>query len=253
MSFRLVLNSLKNARNISLIGRNEFKKQVNKPLSSVFSVAGKIQSRSFSASVVSLQQESENVLKNLSTFLTQEIQQENELRSSKTLPKMTGFDVKTDGPNVTLTKTFQNEKIEVKFNINGSLDNTEPNMDVPEDSGKEPEPTQMKSRPPFTVDIARGGKTLSFGCSFLPAEEGEKDAPEDFQIDEFSIHSGEWNDNVYTADCSVLDGQLYDILLNLLDERGLGEQFANEMAEFSTSFEHSQYISLLEKLKEFSK
>ncbi len=46
---------------------------------------------------------------------------------------------------------------------------------------------------------------------------------------------------------------LYDILLNLLDERGMGEQFANEMAEFATAFEHSQYIGLLEKLQQFSK
>jgi hypothetical protein len=29
---------------------------------------------------------------------------------------------------------------------------------------------------------------------------------EDFQIDELAIHSGDWNENVYTADCSVLDG-----------------------------------------------
>jgi complement component 1 Q subcomponent-binding protein len=87
----------------------------------------------------------------------------------------------------------------------------------------------------------------------LPAEEGAKEATEDFQIDELAIHSGEWNENVYTADCSVLDENLYDLLLNLLDERGIGEQFANELAEFSTSYEHQQYIGLLEKLQKFSK
>lgn len=110
----------------------------------------------------------------------------------------------------------------------------------------------MKSRPAFTVDVNKGGKTLSFGCSFLPPEEGGKEASEDFQIDEFAIHDGDWNENVYTVDCSVLDGQLYDILLNLLEERGLGEEFANELAEFATSYEHLQYINLLEKLKDFS-
>jgi complement component 1 Q subcomponent-binding protein len=55
------------------------------------------------------------------------------------------------------------------------------------------------------------------------------------------------------VDCSVLDGQLYDILLNLLEERGMGEEFANELADFATSYEHLQYIKLLEKLKDFSK
>ena len=34
----------------------------------------------------------------------------------------------------------------------------------------------MKSRPPFTIDIAKGDQVLSFGCSFLPSEEGDKDA-----------------------------------------------------------------------------
>jgi complement component 1 Q subcomponent-binding protein len=84
----------------------------------------------------------------------------------------------------------------------------------------------MKSRPHFSVDIKRGSHVLSFGCSFLPTE-GEKDIgnfflinnlnnvfififyfciAEDFQIDELAIHDGEWNENVYTADCSVLDG-----------------------------------------------
>lgn len=41
-------------------------------------------------------------------------------------------------------------------------------------------------------------------------------------------------------------------MLNLLDERGVGEKFANELAEFATSYEHQQYIGLLEKLKNFT-
>lgn len=112
---------------------------------------------------------------------------------------------------------------------------------------------KLKSRPTFSIEIKRGDQILAFGCSFLPAEEAEKEAAEDFQIDEFAIHNGEWDENVYTADCSVLDENLYDLLLNLLDERGIGEKFANELAEFSTSYEHQQYISLLEKLQKFTK
>lgn len=76
---------------------------------------------------------------------------------------------------------------------------------------------------------------------------------EDFQIDEFAIHEGDWNEKVYSVDCTVLDGQLYDILLNMLEERGMGEDFASELAEFSTSYEHLQYVGLLEKLEEFAK
>jgi complement component 1 Q subcomponent-binding protein len=76
---------------------------------------------------------------------------------------------------------------------------------------------------------------------------------EDFQIDEFAIHSGDWNENVYGVDCSVLDGDLYDLLLQTLDERGIGEDFANNLMEFSTTYEHNLYIELLEKLKNFIK
>jgi hypothetical protein len=41
--------------------------------------------------------------------------------------------------------------------------------------------------------------------------------------------------------------------LNVLEERGIGEEFANQMMEFSTAYEHKQYIGLLEKMKDFAK
>ena len=53
--------------------------------------------------------------------------------------------------------------------------------------------------------------------------DNESDELEDFQIDEFAIHDGEWNESVYSADCAVIDGELYDKLLNLLEENGIGE------------------------------
>lgn len=99
--------------------------------------------------------------------------------------------------------------------------------------------SQLKSRPTFTVDITRGTQSLSFLCSYLPndfpesrenvgeneqkSSENEEAAFEDFQIDEFTIREGEWNETVYSADCSVIDGELYDKLLNILEEHGIGE------------------------------
>ena len=96
--------------------------------------------------------------------------------------------------------------------------------------------SQLKSRPTFTVAITRGGQTLSFHCSYLPNDypvdtreqttpgsDNQEDLFEDFQIDEFAIHEGEWNEKVYSSDCSVIDGELYDKLLNLLEEYGIGE------------------------------
>ena len=87
----------------------------------------------------------------------------------------------------------------------------------------------MKSRPTFTVDVKKDGQVLSFWCSFLLGEDGKDETSklilsswnlprvwtyhflflssgEDFQIDEFAVHTGEWNENVYSADCSILDG-----------------------------------------------
>ena len=93
-------------------------------------------------------------------------------------------------------------------------------------------PSQLKSRPSFTVDINRGGQTLSFLCSYLiddypnsqDQQAGEKELQsEDFQIDEFTVHDGEWNEKVYSGDCAVIDGELYDKLLNLLEVHGIGE------------------------------
>ncbi len=70
----------------------------------------------------------------------QEIKLEKDSR--KALPKVTGFTLNTDGPNVTLTKSHNDETITVKFNVNGSLDNNESVSDEPietEKAGKEPE------------------------------------------------------------------------------------------------------------------
>ncbi len=79
---------------------------------------------------------------------------------------------------------------------------------------------------------------MSFLCSYLSHEypgapngengqqrggNNDEQLLEDFQIDEFAIHDGEWNENVYSVDCAVIDGELYDKLLNLLEEHGIGE------------------------------
>ena len=119
----------------------------------------------------------------------------------------------------------------VKFNVTNSVNASDSDTEVAEQPGEQSQtPGQLKSRPIFTVDINRGGQTLSFLCSFLPHDfpgvpqgEQQEHASEDFQIDEFAIHDGEWTEQVYGADCSVIDGELYDKLLNLLEENGIGE------------------------------
>jgi len=131
--------------------------------------------------------------------------------------------------------------VTVTFNVTNTVDASDADQEAaPEVAGQQPlggeqsqTPAQLKSRPTFTVDINRGGQTLSFLCSYLPSDyageprgeqQGEENPGlEDFQIDEFAIHDGEWNEKVYSADCAVIDGELYDKLLNLLEEHGIGE------------------------------
>ena len=45
---------------------------------------------------------------------------------------------------------------------------------------------------------------------------------------------------------------LYDMLLTMLEERGVDANFVDALVEFSTSYEHKQYIGFLEGLKKFA-
>ena len=63
-------------------------------------------------------------------------------------------------------------RITVQLNINHTVDSSEP------DDGSEEAP-EMKSRPNFEVDIEKGGKTLSFTCSYIHEHDGpEREAKE---------------------------------------------------------------------------
>ncbi|CAF2540722.1 unnamed protein product [Rotaria sp. Silwood2] len=194
--------------------------------------------------------------KDLNKFLEKEIQLEKSAQKhSSQLPTIQGFEVQCDGPEITLTRKSGKEKLTVKLNVTNTVNATESDQDMSlDEAGRQPSggetsqpSSQLKSRPTFTVDINHGGQTLSFLCSYLPQDypdvppeqhqsgendqqqqqrgeiDNENEKLEDFQIDEFAIHDGDWNDNVYSADCAVIDGELYDKLLNLLEEHGIGE------------------------------
>jgi hypothetical protein len=40
--------------------------------------------------------------------------------------------------------------------------------------------------------------------------------------------------------------------MDMLDERGINEEFANQLIDFSTSYEHSRYLDFLKGLKSFA-
>lgn len=141
-------------------------------------------------------------------------------------------------------------RIIVSFNVNHTVDSEE----EPEISQaqEQPEFGEMKSKPQFEIDVKKDNKTLSFTCSFLQSEVQEGEYNDVFGIEGVTIYEGEWSEKVYAVAGDVLDGYLYDLLMNFLEEKGISNEFAEKLSEFSTAYEHQSYISLLESLSKFA-
>ncbi|XP_018334609.1 complement component 1 Q subcomponent-binding protein, mitochondrial [Agrilus planipennis] len=188
--------------------------------------------------------------RDLVEFLTEEILTERKAQKAKTIPtELDGFKAQLNGAEVTLTKVTGNETIKIQFNVNHTVDTgsepeIHPNMDKP-DIG------ELKSKPSFKVDLVRDNTTVSLVCSFV--EQGQQDETYNdiFQIDEISIYDGEWNEHVYAVSGEIVDSYLYDLLLNYLEEKGISNDFVEKLSDYSTAYEHSAYIGLLEGLSRF--
>ncbi|KAL1452095.1 hypothetical protein WDU94_006407 [Cyamophila willieti] len=190
--------------------------------------------------------------KELFDFLSEEIQAEKKIQKSKTIPsEIDGFQVKLNGPEVSMEKTVGSEKIEIHFNVNHSVDaDAEPQIDPSMD---EPE-VEMKSKPTFEVNFIKGKTTLGFTCTFIPPDsESSEDGYNDlFSIDEVTIFDGEWKDSHYAVSGEVLDGPLYDLLMNYLEEKGISNEFVDKLSNLSTGYEHASYINLLSEIQKFT-
>lgn len=187
-------------------------------------------------------------------FLTEEIVAERKAQKLKNLPtELEGFAVKGDGAEVVLSKQLKDELVRITFNVNHTVDSEDFADDAQPDKQ---EFSEMKSKPQFEVDLVRGDTTLGFTCSFLQEQAnlnaGSDDYNDVFGIDEVTLHKGEWNDKVYAVAGDVLDGYLYDLLMNLLEEKGISNEFVQKLADFSTAYEHSAYINLLESISKFT-
>ncbi|PSN32221.1 hypothetical protein C0J52_17013 [Blattella germanica] len=171
-------------------------------------------------------------------FLAEEIAAELKAQKIKNIPsKVDGFDVQLDG---------------AEFNVNHTVDtDSDPEADINPNADKA-DFAELKSKPTFDVDLQLSDQTLSFTCSFLPPESQQTDEYNDiFGIDEVTIFKGDWNDKTYAVAGDVLDGCLYDLFMNLLEERGISNDFVEKLSNFSTAYEHSLYIALLENTKKF--
>ena len=63
----------------------------------------------------------------------------------------------------------------------------------------------------------------------------------------------DWNEKKFAVAGDILDGYLYDLFMNMLDERGINKAFVDKMADYATAYEHSLYINFLEDLQKFAK
>lgn len=73
-----------------------------------------------------------------------------------------------------------------------------------------------------------------------------------FGIEEITIYKGKLADNSYSCAGDVLDGYLYDLLMNLLEEKGVTNEFVYKLSDLSTAYEHQSYVELLEGLSKFT-
>ena len=62
-----------------------------------------------------------------------------------------------------------------------------------------------------------------------------------------------WTEKRYAVAGDILDGYLYDLFMNMLEERGVNKDFAEKLSDYCSGYEHSLYISLLEDLQKFDK
>lgn len=152
-----------------------------------------------------------------------------------------------DGSDVTFTKKYNNEEITIKANVCYSVDAANPEAD----NG------QMVCKPDFAIEIKKGNSILGLNCSFVQEEDNAEDGQrldkfeDDFQINEISIYEGEFEKNNFAISGDVIDGNLYDMLINILEDRGIDQEFAKGLIEYATVYEHGQYVSLLKNLKKF--
>ncbi|XP_055343573.1 complement component 1 Q subcomponent-binding protein, mitochondrial-like [Paramacrobiotus metropolitanus] len=203
----------------------------------------------------------------MAEFLAEEIQAEKEsLKATGKAVQVKGFDVSTDDADVTFKKNFNGEEITVRVNVNHSVeaefaeDEQNPAQQQQQQSPDAPPMTKMVCRPNFSVTVVKGGYTLSFECSQLRDEEDDEDQQlgrnqqteenyqDMFSIDEFSVYKGERKDMTYVMSGEVMDGNFYDNLMNMLDERGINSDFVRELVDFCTLYEQKLYVNLLENL-----
>lgn len=72
-----------------------------------------------------------------------------------------------------------------------------------------------------------------------------------YGIEELTIYKGAFSEKVYACSGDMLDGYFYDLLMNLLSEKGVTDEFVNKVSELATQYEQSLFVNLLQETKKF--
>jgi len=172
-------------------------------------------------------------------------------------PKFKGFDVSVDAAEVTISKKSDGETLTIEWNVTDTVADDEPDYDEPEKAEEEDQP--IVSKPMFRIYINKGSeKSVALQCGFpqdvLPPPEGEPNIIDALEIHEVAMVNGiDWDEKTYSVMSTVMDGDLYALLMNTLEDRGINQDFMEELLEFSTHYEHRQYISFLQGLQDFAR
>lgn len=193
-----------------------------------------------------IQKSSIRATSRFSNFLKEELAAEAEQTlapESKHLSNA-GFSIKTSGPTVQLSKNIANHS--TLANVIWSVNNSVPDLNATEE-GQEP-----VSYPDFKIELtkSKSNQIVEFECYF----------PDDIPDNEleFAIRSVSVVDNnlpvdaeSYSINTDNVDPDTYDEFKTYLEDLGFDKDFGNDIIDFSTDYEGSQYLKSLEDLKKF--
>ena len=188
----------------------------------------------------------------LASFLREEI--ELELGQQPSMPKLGNFKTSHDGTVVTLTDRQGDEKITISFEVNKSVNvPTDGEMGDDMDGG-------IVSYPEFQVSITKpSGRTLTFNCNTDAGsgmEEEDDLQEENFRIESVQAYRAERGldlSTIYEAEAENMDSNLHDMLLDILGEKGIDNEFVDGLIDLSTAVEHRLYVDHLKAMEEFAR
>jgi len=189
----------------------------------------------------------------LVTFLKDEIVAESK-NLKTTLPKTVGdFEVTLNQAEVKFERKANDEVVNIRFNVNHTVDSEVAN-EAPLRGDKEEQDGEMRSKPNFDIEIKKDKQTLFFSCSFLREQqptETQEEYSDLFLIEEIALYEGEFQEQTYAVAGDILDGYLYDLFMNMLEDRGITSEFVEKLSDFATDYEHTLYVDMLKNLQGF--